>query len=41
MTKTVYESPSTDVFEVQSRGMILSSGEKAQVISGYDWDDDE
>lgn len=41
MTKTVYESPSTEVLELQPWGMILASGEQAQVISGYSWDDDE
>lgn len=41
MTKTVYESPSTNVLELRPWRVFLSSGESAKVITGYKWDEDE
>lgn len=41
MTKSNYESPLTEMLEVEIERTFLASGETANIVSGYSWDDDE
>lgn len=41
MSKKNYESPLTETVETSVERMFLASGEKANIVNGYSWDDDE